>query len=113
MARKSSEDLLHLKARFDAHMRRHAGVKRSDVLSRLEAHPKKIESLREMERSGGEPDVVGRDAKTGELRFVDCSEESPEGRQSLCYDRRLWIPERSTSPWAAPSSWRRPGVSSS
>lgn len=67
-------------------MRRHAGVKWADVQARLEANPSKLRALQEMERTGGEPDVVGR-GRDGEFRFMDCSAESPEGRRSLCYDR--------------------------
>lgn len=85
---KPAEDLLAvLQARFESNMRRHPALKWSDVRARLESRPEKLESLREMERSGGEPDVVGQDPKTREFRFVDCSAESPAGRRSLCYDR--------------------------
>lgn len=82
------EDLLAaLKARFLKHKKRHEGLEWAQVLARLEANPDKLWSLREMENSGGEPDVVGMDAATGELIFVDCAAESPKGRRSLCYDR--------------------------
>lgn len=76
-----------LEARFENNLRRHRGIEWVKVLARLEAHPEKLWSLHEMERTGGEPDVVGFDKKTGEFIFVDCSEESPKGRRSLCYDR--------------------------
>lgn len=76
-----------LKMRFEKHSKRHEGLSWSDVLQRLENAPGKLHSLLEMERSGGEPDLVGRDKKTGELIFVDCSVESPAGRRSVCYDR--------------------------
>ena len=65
----------------------HEGLQWIQVIERLEAHPDKLWSLHEMEESGGEPDVVGKDAKTGEILFFDCSAESPKGRTSLCYDR--------------------------
>jgi hypothetical protein len=68
-------------------MNRHKGVKWADVQARLEAHPKKLQSLQEMERTGGEPDVVAYDKKSGEYVFFDCSPESPAGRRSVCYDR--------------------------
>lgn len=76
-----------LEARFAGFPHRHQGLDWSDVVSRLEAHPAKLWSLGEMEQSGGEPDVIGRDAKSGEILFADCSAESPTGRRSLCYDR--------------------------
>ena len=68
-------------------MNRHKGLRWSDVRARLEARAEKLWSLSEMERTGGEPDVVGHDKKTGEYLFVDCSPESPKGRASVCYDR--------------------------
>jgi hypothetical protein len=76
-----------LKARFGKNMNRHAGIDWSEVQAKLESQAEKLWSLNEMERSGGEPDVVGRDEKTGEYIFYDCSAESPKGRRSLCYDR--------------------------
>ena len=76
-----------LKARFEKNMQRHEGLAWDAVQARLEAHPEKLWSLHEMERTGGEPDVVGRDRKSGEYIFFDCAEESPKGRRSLCYDR--------------------------
>lgn len=75
-----------LKTRFEKHMNRHAGIKWADVEARLEANPQKLRSLNEMESTGGEPDVVDVDKKTGEYIFYDCSPESPAGRRSLCYD---------------------------
>lgn len=75
-----------LKARFEKNSHRHKGLKWDDVQARLEAHPEKLWSLDEMEETGGEPDVVGHDAKTGEYIFYDCAPESPKGRRSLCYD---------------------------
>jgi len=76
-----------LKARFEANMARHEGLAWADVQARLEANADKLRSLSEMERTGGEPDVVGQDAATGEFIFYDCSAESPKGRPSVCYDR--------------------------
>ncbi len=82
------EELLKaLKVRFEKNMNRHQGVAWAKVQSRLEANPEKLWSLHEMERTGGEPDIVGHDPKTGEYIFYDCSAESPSGRRSICYDR--------------------------
>ncbi len=86
-ARPSEELLRILKARFEKNMNRHAGLEWAKVQAKLEAEPEKLRSLNEMESTGGEPDVVGRDKKTGEFTFYDCSAESPKGRRSLCYDR--------------------------
>lgn len=76
-----------LRSRFEANMNRHRGLEWAKIQARLEARTDKLWSLSEMERTGGEPDVVGHDTKTGEYTFVDCSAESPHGRRSLCYDR--------------------------
>ena len=76
-----------LKARFEKHMDRHPRLAWTAVEARLEATPGKLWSLHEMERTGGEPDVVGHDRKSGEIVFVDCSVQSPKDRRSLCYDR--------------------------
>jgi len=76
-----------LKARFEKNMNRHMGMEWSRVLARLEGNTDKLWSINEMERTGGEPDIVGHDKKTGEILFYDCSAESPAGRRSLCYDR--------------------------
>jgi hypothetical protein len=85
---KQREELLRaLKARFEKNLGRHKGLVWAKVQARLEADPGKLWSLNEMERTGGEPDVVGHDKKTGEYVFYDCSGESPKGRTSLCYDR--------------------------
>jgi hypothetical protein len=82
------EELLRaLKARFEKNMNRHKGLKWDKVQAKLEANTEKLWSLNEMERTGGEPDVVGHDEKTGEYIFYDCSAESPKGRRSVCYDR--------------------------
>ena len=86
-AAKADELLGTLKARFEKNMGRHEGLDWAKVQARLEENPEKLRSLREMERTGGEPDVVGRDRKTGEYIFYDCSAESPKGRRSVCYDR--------------------------
>ena len=75
-----------LKARFEKNMHRHHGLQWPAVQARLEANPEKLWSLHEMERTGGEPDVVGHDKTTGEYVFYDCSAESPKGRRSVCYD---------------------------
>ena len=80
------ELLRTLKARFEKNMNRHKGLEWTNVQARLEANPEKLWSLNEMEMSGGEPDVVGQDKKTGEYIFYDCSAESPKDRRSLCYD---------------------------
>ncbi|HUJ11604.1 MAG TPA: DUF4256 domain-containing protein [Verrucomicrobiae bacterium] len=86
---KPREKLLRaLKARFEKHMNRHEGLEWAKVQARLEANTEKLWSLNEMEKTGGEPDVVGHDKKTGEYVFYDCSAQSPKGRTSLCYDRK-------------------------
>ena len=82
------EELLRtLKTRFEKNMDRHKGLDWAKVQSRLDANPEGLWSLNEMERTGGEPDVVGHNKKTGEYMFYDCSAESPKGRRSVCYDR--------------------------
>ena len=82
------EELLKaLKARFEKNLNRHKGLEWAKVQSRLEANAEKLWSLNEMESTGGEPDVVGHDKKTGEYIFFDCSAETPKGRVSVCYDR--------------------------
>src|SRR5688572_6035041 len=82
------EDLLRtLKARFEKHSNRHKGAEWANVQARLDANPAKLWSLYEMEKTGGEPDVVDDDGKSGECLFFDCSAESPKGRRSCCYDR--------------------------
>src|ERR1700681_4407556 len=82
------EELLRaLKARFEKNMNRHKGLEWAKVRAKLEVNAEKLWSLNEMERTGGEPDVVGHDKKTGEYVFYDCSAESPKGRRSACYDR--------------------------
>jgi hypothetical protein len=82
------EELLRvLKARFEKNMNRHKGLEWAKVQAKLEANTEKLWSLNEMERTGGEPDVVGHDKKMSEYIFYDCSEESPKGRRNVCYDR--------------------------
>src|SRR5688572_29346703 len=88
LAPEQREELLRaLKARFEKNMNRHKGLEWAKVKAKLEANTEKLWSLNEMERTGGEPDVVGHDKKTGEYIFYDCSAESPNGRRSVCYDR--------------------------
>ena len=88
LSAKEREALLNaLKARFEKNMTRHKGLEWAEVKVTLEASPAKLWSLNEMEESGGEPDVVGHDKKTGEYTFFDCSPESPKGRVAVCYDR--------------------------
>ena len=88
LSKKQIEELLRtLQARFEQNMNRHKGLEWAGVQAKLQVHPEKLWSLNEMERTGGEPDVVGHDKKTGEYIFYDCSPESPKARRSLCYDR--------------------------
>lgn len=85
---KEREELLDtMKARFAKNMDRHKGIEWTKVVAKLEANAEKLWSLNEMEKTGGEPDVVGHDKKTGEYIFYDCSAETPKGRRSVCYDR--------------------------
>ncbi len=88
LSAKQREELLGiLKTRFEKNMKRHEGLEWSKIQTRLEANTDKLWSLFEMERTGGEPDIVGQDKKTGEYIFYDCSPESPKERRSICYDR--------------------------
>ena len=87
-----------LEARFEKNVNRHKGVAWSKVQARLDAHPEKLWSLNEMERTGGEPDVVAHDKKTGEFVFYDCSAESPSGRRSVCYDREALVSRKEHKP---------------
>lgn len=88
MPKQGHEKLLKLlEQRFHAHAQRHEGLEWTQVRARLERRPKALETLAAMEASGGEPDVVGGSQKSGAVRFVDCSAETPAGRRSLCYDR--------------------------
>ena len=92
------ELLTTLKARFEKNMDRHKGLEWAKVQAKLEAHPDKLRSLQEMERTGGEPDVVAHDKKTGEYILYDCSAESPKGRRSLCYDREALEARKENKP---------------
>jgi hypothetical protein len=87
-----------LKARFEKSMNRHKGLEWADARAKLEANTEKLWSINEMERTGGEPDVVGDDKKTGEYIFYDCSPESPKGRRSLCYDREALESRKENKP---------------
>jgi hypothetical protein len=99
LSAKQREELLKtLKARFEKNMNRHKGLEWASVQAKLEASPDKLWSLGEMERTGGEPDVVGRDKKTGEVIFYDCAEESPKGRRSICYDREALDARKENKP---------------
>jgi hypothetical protein len=95
---KRKELLSTLKARFDKNMNRHADLEWAKVQAKLDADPENLWSLHEMERTGGEPDVVGYDKKTGEYIFYDCSAESPKGRRNLCYDRQAWESRKEHKP---------------
>ena len=87
-----------LKARFEKNMVRHAGLEWAKVQARLEANPGKIWPLSEMERTGGEPDVVGMEAKTGEFVFYDCYAETPDGRKNVCYDQDARVKRKVAPP---------------
>lgn len=97
-AAQRTELLETLKNRFEKNMDRHKGLKWSDIEKKLEAGSGKLWSLGEMERTGGEPDVVGFDKKTGEYLFYDCSAESPEGRRNVCYDKDALEERKSAKP---------------
>lgn len=92
------EVLSALKARFEKSMNRHKGLEWAQVQAKLKANAEKLWSLHEMERTGGEPDVVGHDKKAGEYLFYDCSAESPKGRRSLCYDREALESRKENKP---------------
>jgi Protein of unknown function (DUF4256) len=95
----TSKELLNtLKARFEKNKSRHKGVEWATVQAKLESNTEKLWSLNEMERTGGEPDVVGYDKKTGEYIFYDCSAESPTGRRSICYDREALDSRKENKP---------------
>jgi len=87
-----------LKERFESNTHRHKKLDWATVASRLEANPDAIWSLNEMERTGGEPDVIGADSATGEILFVDCAPESPSGRRSCCYDHEAWASRKEHRP---------------
>jgi hypothetical protein len=102
LTREQREQLLGvLKARFEKNMNRHQGLEWAKVQASLEANAEKLRSLSEMEQTGGEPDVVDHDKKTGEHIFYDCSEESPKGRRSLCYDREALDSRKENKPKGA------------
>ena len=92
------ELLRTLKTRFEKNMNRHKGLEWAKVEAKLKANPQKLWSLNEMEMTGGEPDVVGFDKKTGEYIFYDCSAESPGGRRSVCYDREALESRKENKP---------------
>jgi hypothetical protein len=93
------EELLKaVRIRFEKNMSRHMGLEWAEVQARLTANPEKLRSLNEMESTGGEPDVVGHDKKTGEYIFYDCSAESPKGRRSLCFDREALDSRKEAKP---------------
>jgi len=99
LSKRQSEELLQaLQARFEKNMNRHQGLEWAKVRAKLESNADKLWSLHEMERTGGEPDVMGLDKKTGEYTFYDCSEESPKGRRSLCYDREALDSRKENKP---------------
>lgn len=99
MKSKERDELLHtLMARFEKHMHRHKGIAWAEVHARLEANSDALNSLHDMESTGGEPDVIGHDRKTGQFTFCDCSAESPSGRRSLCYDRKALDARKENKP---------------
>jgi hypothetical protein len=99
MKPKEREQLLQtLMDRFEQNMQRHQEIAWADVRARLDANPDALKTLHEMESTGGEPDVIGRDRKTGEVTFCDCSAESPKGRRSLCYDRKALDARKENKP---------------
>lgn len=99
MKTQERDELLQvLMTRFESHMHRHKGVAWADVQARLESHPEALKSLRAMEASGGEPDVIGHDKKAGRIVFCDCAAESPAGRRSLCYDREALDSRKENKP---------------
>ena len=97
--KKQREEIISvLKARFEKNMNRHKGLEWAKLQAKLEANIEKLRSLNEMERTGGEPDVIGRDEKAGEYIFYDCSAESPQGRRSFCYDREALESRKENKP---------------
>jgi Protein of unknown function (DUF4256) len=93
------DDLIKaLKERFAKNMRRHSGIDWKSVEAKLMVSPENLQTLNEMERTGGEPDVVGRDEVTGQFTFCDCSPESPLGRRSICYDRKALDSRKENKP---------------
>src|SRR3984957_376458 len=99
LSKKQSDELLKtLKARFEKNISRHPGLAWDEIQAKLEANAEKLWSLHEMERTGGEPDVVGHDKKTGEYIFYDCAAETPKGRRSICYDREALDSRKENKP---------------
>ncbi|HPG39395.1 MAG TPA: DUF4256 domain-containing protein [bacterium] len=99
MEESQKQELLRVvQSRFEKNLRRHAGLDWVKVQARLEANPEKLWSLNEMERTGGEPDVVGYDDKTDEYIFCDCAAQSPQGRRSVCYDREAFESRKTVRP---------------
>jgi len=99
LSKKQRDELLKaLKARFEKNMSRHKGLEWAQVQAKLEANTEKLCSLNEMERTGGEPDVVGHDKRTDEYMFYDCAAESPKGRRSICYDREALDSRKENKP---------------
>ena len=99
LSNKQREEILKaLKARFEKNINRHKGLAWAQVQAKLEANTGKLWSLSEMEKTGGEPDVVGQDKKTGEYIFYDCAAESPKGRRSICYDREALDSRKENKP---------------
>jgi hypothetical protein len=99
LTKKQGEEILRaLQTRFEKNMNRHKGLEWAQVQAKLEANAEKLWSLNEMKRTGGEPDVVGHDKKTGEYIFYDCSAESPKGRRSVCYDREALASRKEHQP---------------
>jgi hypothetical protein len=97
-AEESDQLLQVLKSRFEKNMKRHKSLNWTDVEARLQQHPAKLWSLDEMEKTGGEPDVIGHDKKTSEYIFYDCSAESPKGRRSVCYDHEALLSRKEHKP---------------
>jgi hypothetical protein len=98
LPKKPREELLRTLTRFEKNVNRHQDLEWAKVQARLDANAEKLWSLSEMEQTGGEPDVVGHDKKTGEYIFYGCSEESPKGRRSLCYDREALESRKENKP---------------
>jgi hypothetical protein len=99
MKRDEARSLIEvLRARFEGHAERHRGIEWRDVAAALDARPERLAPLAAMEASGGEPDVVGRDAATGEFLFFDCSAETPEGRRALCFDEAALASRKKDKP---------------
>lgn len=99
MKKSDRETLMRtLRTRFEKHRGRHAGLAWADVEARLTAHPAALKTLQAMEETGGEPDVIGRDPKSGALTFCDCAAESPAGRRSLCFDGKARLSRKENRP---------------